>query len=53
MDHGLPELGLFVGMLDDGGLVDNVHQVARLRNTPEYPVGPEPQLQLPFADLAQ
>ena len=53
MGHGLPELGFFVGMLDQVGLVDDVHQVARFGDSPEHPVRAETQLPFAVAELAE
>ena len=53
VDHELPELGFFVGVLDQVGLVDDIHQVARFRHPPEHPVRAEAQLPLAVAEFAE
>ncbi len=53
MRHELAELALFVGVLDQVGLVDDVHQVARLGHSPEHAVDAEAQLPFPFTGLAE
>ena len=51
--HELAELGFFVGMFDQVDLVDDVHEVVRLDDTPEDPVDAETQFPLRIARLAQ
>ena len=38
MNHGLAQLGLFVGVFHEVGLIDDIDQVARFGDAPEHPV---------------
>ena len=52
VSHELAELGLFVGVLDQVRLVDDIDEVAHLRHPPGHPVHAETQLPLTLAGLA-
>ena len=53
MDHGLAQLDLLVGMLDEIGLVDDIDRIAGFGDAPEHPVDAQAQLPLAVAGLSE